>query len=259
MTVTASAFPLARWAGRVAIVTGASSGSGAATARALAGIGMRTVLAARRLERLEQTARELVAQGHEAMAVRLDLADGASIGAMFDAVRAAWGGVDTVVHTAGVGYHGDVEGGNADEWQAMADINFVGFAKCLQASVAAVRERPEPVIVCVSSLSAHRINPAAGITVYGASKHAMRAVVDGLRGELAAKASPVKVGMISPGLIDSEMLESAMPADKFGLDTKDRTRFLDPADIADAVLWMLSTPPTVQIHDIIMRPIGQPT
>lgn len=259
MTSNDNLDPMARWRGRNALVTGASSGSGAAIARALAGAGLRVVLAARRLERLEQMRAELTAGGAEALAVRLDLADEESIKAMYDRVQREWGGVDLVVNNAGVAFHGSIAEGNSQEWRDMANINFVGFSICLREAVAAVADRPEGMIINISSLAAYRINPAAGISFYGASKHAMRAMVDGLRGELALKGSPIRLGMISPGLMDTEVLARAMPEDKFGLDPSDRNRFLDPASIADAVLFMMSTQPHVQIHDIIMRAIGQPT
>ena len=248
---------LQRWQGKVALVTGAGSGVGEATARALSGAGLRVVLAGRRPEPLERLRRELAAAGGEAMCVYLDLAQEQSIKAMFAAIRRDWGGVDAVVNCAGVAWHGTVEDGDSDQWRQMSEINFLGFALCLREALSALKERPVAHIINISSMSAHRIKPGGDIAFYGASKHGMRAVVDGLRGELAAKGSPIKLSMISPGLIHTGMVETAVPA-HLGLDPQDRDRFLDPAAIADAVLYLLSTPPHVQIHDMFMLPIGQP-
>ncbi|MBI3992900.1 MAG: SDR family NAD(P)-dependent oxidoreductase [Candidatus Lambdaproteobacteria bacterium] len=248
---------LQRWRGKAALVTGAGSGIGEATARALSGAGLRVVLAARRAEPLERVRRELAEAGGEALCVPLDMAREESIKAMFAAIRQAWGGVDVVVNNAGLAWHGTVEHGDSDQWRQMAEVNFLGFSLCLREALAAVQQRPMAQIINISSLSAHRIKPGGDIAFYGASKHAMRAVVDGLRAELAAKGSHVKLGMISPGLVHTGLVHTAVPV-KLGLDPEDRTRFLNPASVADAVLYMLSTPPHVQIHDIFLLPIGQP-
>lgn len=246
-----------RWAGRVVLVTGASSGIGMATARALAAAGLRVALAARRTDILDDLRDRIIEAGGEAMVTPLDLADEDSIKAMFASIRSAWGELDAVVNNAGVAYHGSIESGSTEHWRQMTEINFLGFAICLREAVANLKHRPDAVIVNISSLSSHRIKPGGGIAYYGASKHAMRAVVEGLRGELATEGSMLKVGMISPGLVDTGMYDTAVPPE-LGLDAKDRDRFMDPNWIADAVLYMLSTPPHVQIYDIFMAPIGQP-
>ncbi len=247
---------LERWQGKVALVTGASSGIGAATARAMARAGLRVVLAARRLPVLQGLEAELTGAGAQATAVRLDLASEDSVKAMFGAIRERWGGVDAVVNCAGVAWHGLVETGNSEQWRQMTDINVLGFAFCLREAVAALKDRPLAHIISISSMSAHRIKPGGNIAYYGASKHAMRAIVDGLRMEMVQAGTPIKVSMISPGLVDTEMYETAVPA-SLGLDAKDRDRFLDPAWVADAVLWILSTPPHVQVHDMFLIPIAQ--
>ena len=248
---------LARWRGKVALVTGAASGIGRATARALAGEGLRVALADRNTEGLRAVAEALAAGGATALQVPVDMRDEQRIKGMYAQVREAWGGVDVVVHCAATGFYGTVSEGDSDQWRAMSEINFVGFSLSLREAVAALAGKQDAAIINISSLSAHRILPGSGIVFYSATKHALRAMVDGLRTELAERASPIKLGMISPGIVDTGLIKTTVKLDELGLSPEDRSRFLDPGAIADAVLYMLSTPPMVQVHDIQIRPIGQ--
>ncbi len=248
---------LARWRGKVALVTGAASGIGRATARALAAEGLFVALADRNEPGLRAVAAELQGRGAATLVVSVDVRDEQRIKAMYAQVRQAWGGVDAVVHCAAVGSLGSVTGGDTAQWRDMTDVNFMGFSINLREAVAELEGKPLAAIVAISSLSAHRLLPGTRIVFYSATKHALRAMVDGLRAELAERGSPIKLGMISPGIVDTGLVRTTVPLDELGLRPEDRTRFLDPAAIADAVLYMLSTPPMVQVHDIQIRPIGQ--
>lgn len=248
---------LARWRGKAALVTGAASGIGRATARALAGEGLRVALADRNAEGLSAIGKELADEGAQVLQVPVDMRDEAQIKRMYQQVQNEWGGVDAVVHCAAVGWFGTVGGGNTEQWREMVDVNFVGFSISLREAVAALANKTDAAIINISSLSAHRILQGSGITYYSATKHALRAMVDGLRVELAEQGSPIKLGMISPGLVDTGMIKTSVKVDELGLSVDDRNKFLDPASIAEVVLFMLSTPREVQIHDIQIRPIGQ--
>ncbi len=248
---------IARWRGKIALVTGAASGIGRATAGALASAGLMVALADRNEEGLRAVSEELSFQGAEALVVPVDMRDEERIKSMYAAVGETWGGVDAVVHCAAVGMFGTVTGGDSDQWREMTEVNFLGFSYSLREAVAALQGKADAAIINISSLSAYRILAGSGIVFYSATKHALRAMVDGLRAELAEQGSPIKLGMISPGLVDTGLIEHTVKLEAQGLRVEDRAKFLDPASVADAVMFMLSTPAMVQIPDIQIRPIGQ--
>jgi NADP+-dependent farnesol dehydrogenase len=250
---------LERWRGNVALVTGAASGIGRATAKALCGIGMRVAAADRNMAGLQHLRDDLRLADSDVLPIAVEMGDEASIRNMYAALAEQLGTVDVVVNCAALGYHGTVAAGDTAQWRAMMEVNFLGFSISLREALAQLRGKAQGQIVTISSLSAHRILQGSGITFYAATKHALRCMVDGLRLELAAEQSPIKLGMISPGLVDTGMLATSVKLDELGLDPKDRSKFLDPADIANAVLYLLATPPTVQVHEVQVRPIGQLT
>jgi NADP-dependent 3-hydroxy acid dehydrogenase YdfG len=247
---------LERWRGRVAIVTGASSGIGEGVARALAGAGLKVALAARRKERLDALVAELAKAGGEAMAVQADMADEASIKALYAAVTKRWGGLDVSVQNAGVG--GMTPFGSADPkaWREALDVNVLGVSLCVKEALAAFGSKPDTMILNLSSIYAHR-QQVPNFSYYQATKFAVKAFTDTLRLELFNQKSPVRVAMVSPGLTATEFREKATGG-KFTYESyfKDYQPLL-PADIAQAVLYILSTPPHVQVHDILLSPMGQ--
>jgi NADP-dependent 3-hydroxy acid dehydrogenase YdfG len=247
---------LERWKGKVALVTGASSGIGEAIARALAGAGLKVAAAARRAERLEKLVSEVTQQGGEAMAVPADMSDEASIKAMFAAVRTHWGGVDVSVHNAGTGAMSTFAEGEPETWKAILDINVLAVSLCVKEALQDMAGKPEGLILNLSSIYAHR-DQVPNFSYYQASKFAVKAFTNTLRAELHARKSPVRVAMVSPGLTATEFREKATGG-KFTYESyfKDFQPLL-PEDIAQAVLYILSTPPYVQVHDILLSPMGQ--
>ena len=245
-----------RWKGKVALVTGASSGIGEAIARALSGAGLKVALAARRVERLETVVSELKQHGQEAMAVPADMSDEASIKAMFAAVRKQWGGVDVSVHNAGTGAMSAFADGEPESWRSILDINVLAVSLCCKEALQDMTDKPEGLILNLSSIYAHR-DQVPNFSYYQASKFAVKAFTNTLRAELHAKKSPVRVAMVSPGLTATEFREKATGG-KFTYESyfKDFHPLL-PEDIAKAVLYILSTPPYVQVHDILLSPMGQ--
>lgn len=247
---------LERWKGKVALVTGASSGIGDAIARALGGAGLKVVVAARRAERLQQLVADLQGQGAEAMAVPADMSDEASIRALFDTVRKQWGGVDVAVNNAGTGAMATFGESDAAAWRDILDINVLGVSLCMREALRDLEGKAEGQIVNISSIYAHRPQ-VPNFSYYQASKFAVKALTDTLRVELHAAKSPVRVAMVSPGLTATEFREKAT-AGKFNYDSyfKDYHPLL-PEDVAQAVLYILSTPPYVQVHDVLLSPMGQ--
>jgi len=249
---------LERWQGKVALVTGASSGIGMAIAKVLARAGLRVVLAGRRAERLERVARDIAGQGGEALPVSADLRKEDAIRAMFQAVRRAWGGLDVLVNNAGMGYRSEFSTTDAADWREVLDVNVLALSICIREALEDMKGKQDAAIINISSLAGHRVPPGGrGFTFYAASKHAVRAITEGLRDELAAKGVHIKLGTVSPGTVETEFQQVATKVGAKPLKYAD-FRVLDPEDVAQAALFMLSTPRHVQISDIAMRSVEQP-
>jgi NADP-dependent 3-hydroxy acid dehydrogenase YdfG len=249
---------LARWKGKAALVTGASSGIGEAIARRLAELEMRVALAARRQEHLERLKSEINGQGGQALVVAADLRHEADIQQLFAAVRGAWGGVDVLVNNAGLGRESRFATGDPADWRDMLEVNVFAVALCIREALADMKGKPDALIANISSLAGHRVPLGRNVTYYSATKHAVRAITDGLRDELVQEQSPIKVGMISPGVVETEFHERFFRDRKKGQESYRSFKALEPADVADALTYMLAVPRHVQVHDIVLRPIAQP-
>ncbi len=247
-----------RWRGKVALVTGATTGIGEATAHALARLGMKVAVAGRRKERLDAVVQGLSAEGAAGLATPVDLRSEADIQRMFQQVHQHWGTVDVLINNAGLGYNGTIEGAPTADWREVLDVNVLAFTICIREALKDMADKQDAAIVNISSLAGHRVPPGArGNTFYAASKHAVKAITDGLRFELVAKKSKIKMGMISPGMVKTEFhARSTRSAGKPA--SYAEYRVLDPEDIAQAAVYMITTPRHVQIHDIVMRSVEQP-
>jgi 17beta-estradiol 17-dehydrogenase / 3beta-hydroxysteroid 3-dehydrogenase len=247
---------LQRWRGRIALVTGASGGIGEGIARALAGIGMKVVIVARRRERLDALAAELGKNGAQMMVCAGDVGNESEVLAMFDAVNKQWGAIDVLVNNAGTGMMSKLEEGQWQDWRDTLNINVAAPALFVREALRGMYAKGEAQIINLSSIYGHR-DQVPNFSFYQASKFAVRALTDTLRAELAAKGAKVRVGMISPGLVATEFRERASEG-KFKYESYfEKYKPLLPSDIADAVLYMLSTPPHVQVQDILLSPMGQ--
>jgi short-subunit dehydrogenase len=168
--------------GRVALVTGASSGIGAATARAFAGAGLRVALCARRKDRLEQLAAELTARGSEATVHAVDVTDALAVRAMVDEVAARWGRLDVLVNNAGRGFSATLEQTTAEELRALMELNVVAVLGATQAALPIMRRQGSGHIINVSSIVGRRAVPYRA--AYSATKFALGALSEALRVEL---------------------------------------------------------------------------
>lgn len=234
--------PGSRLAGRRVLVTGASSGIGAATARALAGAGARVALLARRAELLAELADTVPG----AVAVPADLTDDDAAAAAVEQAAGRLGGLDALVNAAGVFHAGPVASdgpGTPQQWRQMFGLNVVALLVTTRAAAPHLERGVSPAVVNVSSMSGRRVPTAAG-AVYAATKHAVHAVSDGLRMELAPRG--VRVTTVAPGFVRTPILDDWPEGplrDRFRerLDTVG----LDPAVVADAVLHVLTSPAQV--------------
>lgn len=234
--------------GKIAVVTGASSGFGAATARALHAQGFGLVLGARRLDRLGAVAAPLGAR-----AVRLDVTDPASVSAFCDGIDA----VHLLVNNAGAALGLDrVEDAVEQRWEDMFELNVMGVLRMTRALLPKLVASGDGHIVNIGSTAARETYPGGG--GYTASKHALRALSQTLRMELLGK--PVRVTEIDPGLAETEFSRVRFDGDEAR--AKAVYQGLTPLsadDVADCVAWVATRPSHVNIDEIVVRPRDQAT
>jgi NADP-dependent 3-hydroxy acid dehydrogenase YdfG len=243
--------------GRTALVTGASAGIGREVALALAREGVRVALLARSGRTLEEVAKEIGRAGGEALPVAADLRDEEAVAAAFERVVRDFGGVDILVNSAGLGKPAPLVSGAAADFREIVEVNLLAPMITTRAAVADMRRRGAAGhVVHISSMSAHRVQAGGG--VYAATKHGVRAITEGLRQELRALASPIRVTAISPADTYSEFMDRYWGSAEEAAKHLPPYRKLDAKDVASAVLYAVSAPPHVEIHDILLRPIDQP-
>jgi len=246
---------LARWRGKIAFVTGGSSGIGRAVALDLAALGCKVAVSGRRHDALNTTVNAIRDAGAEALALPGDQTDPAVITDWFRTLREIWGGVSVLVNSAGTCGPASVLQGEWDSIKTAFDLNVLAALQCMREACTDMRDQPDAAIINLSSMTGHRVLPGTP-ALYAATKHALRILTDGVRAELAAENAAVKVALLSPGLVDTPW--HARPGGM--LETKGGYPFepLQADDIAAAVRYILSAPPHVQIGDIQIRSVGQP-
>ncbi len=243
-----------------ALVTGASSGIGAATASALAARGAAVALLARRGDRLEELARHIEATGGRALAVSADVTDAAQVSAAIEHVVAELGRLDTVVNNAGLLTMGPAAEASLDDWDRLIRVNVQGVLYVTHAAlphlIAAAADSPRGVadVVTVSSTGGWVARP--GTAVYSLTKFGVNAFSEGLRQELIGKR--VRVGVVSPGTVDTE-INSHLPQhfrEAFDRQTAGIQK-LRPEDVADAVTYMVTRDRRVAVNQILVRAAEQ--
>ena len=238
-------------AGKTAIVTGASSGIGEATARLLSREGCNVVLAARREDRLRSLAAEL---GEGALAAPTDVTDPADCAALVARAVERFGSLEILVNNAGVGLHGSIPEGDPENWRRMFEVNVLGVLYATRAAVRHMLQQGSGDVVFVSSLAGRRVPHPSG-TVYAATKHAITAVAEGLRQDVHDKG--VRVINVEPGLVRTEFPESSHP-DAGEYYAQRGYAPLEAGDIAAAVVYAVSQPARVSVNEIAVRPTEQP-
>ena len=237
---------------RVAVVTGASSGIGEATARGLAREGFKLVLGARREDRLAEVAREL-----DGFALPLDVRDLTSIETFVRAVEAKYPAVEILINNAGLaaGLQPLAEG-NDDDWVQMMETNVLGLLRVTRAILPLLRRAPRAHIVNLGSVAGFEVYP--GGVGYTASKHAVRAVTRTLRLELLGES--IRVTEIEPGMVETEFSLVRFKGDQQrAAAVYEGMQPLTGADVADCIVWSVTRPPHVNIDEMVVRPIAQAT
>lgn len=244
-------------AGKKALVTGASSGIGRAIARALSCEGVSVALLARREDRLTELVEEIRESSGVAYSVPVDLT---ATGLAQDAIHLAASsldGLDIIINAAGVARQAKLIDGEIDDWKTMLDINVIALSVVTRTALPYFPEEGGHILN-LSSMSGHRVPGKGGF--YAATKFAVRALTEGLRQELRAAGNLTRVSSISPGFVDTELLDEYFQG---GSDTAKYDAIgypiLQPEEIADLVLHQLTMPATAEVTDILVRPTAQAT
>ncbi len=243
--------------GKVALITGASSGIGAATAKKLAARGVKVGLAARRVDRLRELVAEIEDAGGEACFIEMDVTDRASVNAGVAALIGRYGTIDIAFNNAGLMPISDITSLKVDEWHRMVDVNIKGVLNSIAAVLPVMQKNGSGHIINTSSIAGRKT--FAGLGVYCATKHAVAAFSDILRMEVAPRHN-IRVTCVQPGAVESELFEHISDAGykQQMEELKDRMTFLKPEDIADSIIYALTAPAHVDVAEVFILPTSQP-
>jgi NADP-dependent 3-hydroxy acid dehydrogenase YdfG len=237
---------------KIVLVTGASSGIGAATAERLAADGHHVILGARRRDRLEALVAGLGEKGFSAQAIALDVTDAEMHRTVVDAIVAEHGRIDLLVANAGVMPLSRLDAGLVDEWRQMVEVNVMGLLHGIAAALPHFTRQGIGHLVTIASIGAHEVSPTSA--VYSGTKFAAWAITEGLRVESPAG---IRVTTISPGVTESELAESISDPIARHAMVAYRANAIPAASIAEAVAFAVEQPASVDVTEIIVRPAAQ--
>ncbi len=241
-------------AGKVVVITGASSGLGEATARRLSEEGATVVLGARRSDRLNVLVSELTGKGGKALAKTTDVTKADEVKALVDAAVQAYGRIDVMINNAGLMPQSPLERLKVDDWDRMIDVNIKGVLYGIAAALPYMKERKSGHFINVSSVAGHKVRP--GGVVYSATKYAVRVISEGLRQEV--KPYNIRTTVISPGAVATELPNSVTEPDVAAGIQKFYEAVAIPADsFVRAVVFAMSQPDDVDVNEILFRPTRQ--
>lgn len=234
--------------GKVAVITGASSGIGEATARLLVAEGVHTILVARRKERLDALVSEL---GALATAIQADVTSHSEVAAVYDYVSKTFGGLDLLFNNAGLGIYGEFATSNPQDWATQINANLMGVLNCTQGAIPLMTGREGAMISTVSSVGGRY--GYAGWSVYCATKYAVIGFQDALRKELSDKG--IRVSVIEPGAVWTEWGDNL--SEDLKNDRRNAVDALKAEDVANALLYSFAQPGRVLVGEILIRPLKQ--
>jgi len=241
-------------AGKTIVITGASSGMGAAAARHLAERGATVVLGARRADRIEALSAEIAAAGGKVLAVETDVTKREDLKRLVDAAVETYGRIDVLINNAGVMPLSPLERVKVDEWDQMIDVNLKGVLYGIAAALPHMTAQKSGHIINVASVAGHKI--FGGSAVYSATKFAVRALSEGLRQEMAPH--NVRVTIISPGAVKTELLDHISEKDVQQANQDYVAQIGVPAEtLARLVAFSINEPEDVGINEILFRPTAQ--
>ncbi|KAG8228071.1 hypothetical protein J437_LFUL009043 [Ladona fulva] len=286
-----------RWAGRVALVTGASMGIGAALCKELVKRGMKVVACARTESKLKALADELEGEKGEVHPFAMDVSKDEQVVAAFEFVKEKLGGVDVCVANAGMAVGGTILesfvggtspeekpaatyrykslhdpilllyfslpiGGKPNDWRAQLDVNLTGTLHCAQLAIKGMLERgvDDGQVILIGSALGYQATKHPELHFYSLTKCALKASATALRRELLAKKSRIRVSNVSPGYVDTEFASRAIGIPSQAMRAKLNEISMEPLqvqDVVDAIIHTLSTPPRVQVHDLLFLPTDE--
>lgn len=239
---------------KVVVITGASSGLGEAATKHLAQLGATVVLGARRTDRIEKLANEIVGNGGKALAIATDVTKRDQVKNLVDSAVEKFGRVDVLLNNAGIMPLSPMGRLNVDEWDQMIDVNIKGVLNGIAAVLPYMKEQKSGQIINTSSVAGHKTFP--GSAVYSATKFAVRALSEGLRSEV--KPYNIRTTIVSPGAVKTELLEHISETDVQQAN-KDYVGAvgLGPESFARVVAFAISQPEEMDVNEIIFRPTAQ--
>jgi NADP-dependent 3-hydroxy acid dehydrogenase YdfG len=241
--------------GKVALVTGASSGIGEATAVALAEAGAAVAIGARRKDRLDALAERLTGSGARVLTLELDVTSESACEDAVSRTRSELGGLDVLVNNAGVMLLGPIPGADTEDWRRMIDTNVMGLLYMTSAALPGLIEQGSGDVVNMSSVAGRTARKGSG--VYNASKWAVNAFSEALRQEVSGR--NVRVSLVEPGAVATELTDHITHADTKAAAEKmyGSMRALQSEDIARAVLYVVTQPDYVAVNEVLVRPTDQ--
>ena len=240
---------------KVAIITGASSGIGYATALTLSKAGAKVAIGARRADKLEELAKKITDNGGEVFYQKLDVTQRSECDNFAKAVLEKWNSIDILVNNAGLMPLSFFKSLKVDEWDKMIDVNIKGVLYSTGAVITHMKEKKSGHIVNLSSV-AGRVVFASG-SVYCATKFAIAAFSEGLRKEFSTRAN-IRVTSIEPGIVDTELNDTITDESLKGfVENTKKMQVLHAEDIANAILYAVESPSHVNVNEILIRPTTQ--
>lgn len=241
--------------GKVAIITGASSGIGHATAVALSRAGAKVAVGARRTDRLESLKNEIEKNGGEVFVQKLDVTKKSECDSFVDEVVKKWGTVDILVNNAGLMPLSFFKNRKVDEWDQMIDVNIKGVLYCTAAAIPHMHSKKSGHIVNISSVAGRIVFPAG--SVYCATKHAITALSEGLRQEFSVR-SNIRVTCVEPGVVATELTNTITDESLSAfVESTKKMEALKADDIANAIVYAVEAPNHVNVNEILIRPTTQ--
>ncbi|MBI9089397.1 MAG: SDR family oxidoreductase [Desulfobacterium sp.] len=243
---------------KTAIITGASSGIGEVTAKALAENGFNVVLIARREALLVKLRDELEAQGHSALVCPADITDRNQVKAAVGNALEKWGRIDVLINNAGIMPLSFMKNLHEDEWDRMIDVNIKGVLNGIGAVLPAMQAQNRGHIINVSSVAGIKVMPTAA--VYCGTKFAVEAITEGLRQEFAMSGT-LRTTVIRPGAVATNLMGTITDPEVQPFLEQGALgdfQFIQPKAIADAIVFAVNQPLEVSVNEVVIRPTAQP-
>jgi len=240
---------------KVAVVTGASSGIGYATALALSKAGAKVAIGARRTDMLSNLEKQIKENGGDVYSQKLDVTKKNECNSFIDNVLKKWGTVDILVNNAGLMPLSFFKNLKIDEWDQMIDVNIKGVLYCTGAVITHMLENKSGHIINISSVAGRIVFPAG--SVYCATKHAITAFSEGLRQEVSVRKN-IRVTCIEPGVVATELTNTITDESLQGfVENAKKMESLQANDIANAIVYAVESPSHVNVNEILIRPTTQ--